>query len=129
MNRRFPAGLGIPLNPYGFLALPVLYTLSVLHVKSFPTRKPKKAFKKREEKCLTILKFKIMHSKVFQITTTKVSKDYYLNECTIMQGDDSYFDYCDKIRQASQSASCSDTELRLCLNNLYLPPDTRIDII
>ena len=29
----------------------------------------------------------------------------------------------------SQSASCSDTELRLCLNNLYLPPDTRIDII
>lgn len=43
-----------------------------------------------------------MHSKVFQITTTKVSKDYYLNECTIMQGDDSYFDYCDKIRQASR---------------------------
>ena len=29
----------------------------------------------------------------------------------------------------SQSASCSDTELRLCLNNLYLPPDIRIDII
>ncbi|MDN0051303.1 hypothetical protein QVO10_18365, partial [Bacteroides gallinaceum] len=28
-----------------------------------------------------------------------------------------------------QSASCSDTELRLCLNNLYLPPDIRIDII
>ena len=27
----------------------------------------------------------------------------------------------------SQSASCSDTELRLCLNNLYLPPDTRIE--
>ena len=29
----------------------------------------------------------------------------------------------------NQSASCSDTELRLCLNNLYLPPDIRIDII
>lgn len=27
----------------------------------------------------------------------------------------------------TQSASCSDTELRLCLNNLYLPPDTRIE--
>ena len=43
------------------------------------------------------LKFKIMHSKIFQITTTKVSKDCYLNEDTLMQGDDSYFDYCDKI--------------------------------
>ena len=29
----------------------------------------------------------------------------------------------------SQFASCFDTELRLCLNNLYLPPDIRIDII
>lgn len=38
-----------------------------------------------------------MHSKIFQITTTKVDKECYLNEDTLMQGDNSYFDYCDKI--------------------------------
>lgn len=35
-----------------------------------------------------------MHSKIFQITTTKVDKECYLNEDTLMQGDNSYFDYC-----------------------------------
>lgn len=34
-----------------------------------------------------------MHSKIFQITTTKVDKECYLNEDTLMQGDNSYFDY------------------------------------
>ena len=31
-----------------------------------------------------------MHSKIFQITTTKVDKECYLNEDTLMQGDNSY---------------------------------------
>ncbi|KAB6522921.1 hypothetical protein GAY88_24610, partial [Phocaeicola vulgatus] len=35
-----------------------------------------------------------MHSKIFQITETRVSKDNYLNEDTLTQGDDSFFDYC-----------------------------------
>lgn len=31
-----------------------------------------------------------MHSKIFQITRTRVDKDNYLNEDTLMQGDDSF---------------------------------------
>ncbi len=38
-----------------------------------------------------------MHSKVFQITTKRVDKDCYLNEDTLMQGDNSSFDYCAEI--------------------------------
>ena len=38
-----------------------------------------------------------MHSKIFQITRTRVDKDNYLNEDTLMQGDDSFFDYCAEI--------------------------------
>lgn len=38
-----------------------------------------------------------MHSKIFQITQTRVDKENYLNEDTLMQGDDSYFDYCAEI--------------------------------
>ena len=38
-----------------------------------------------------------MHSKIFQITLTRVDKDNYLNEDTLMQGDDSFFDYCAEI--------------------------------
>lgn len=38
-----------------------------------------------------------MHSKVFQITTTRVNKDCYLNEDTLTQGDNSHFDYCAEI--------------------------------
>ena len=30
-----------------------------------------------------------MHSKIFQITQTRVDKDNYLNEDTLMQGDNS----------------------------------------
>lgn len=38
-----------------------------------------------------------MHSKIFQITKTRVDKDNYLNEDTLMQGDNSHFDYCAEI--------------------------------
>ena len=38
-----------------------------------------------------------MHSKIFQITQTRVDKDNYLNEDTLMQGDNSFFDYCAEI--------------------------------
>ncbi len=35
-----------------------------------------------------------MHSTIFQITKTRVEKGNYLNEDTLMQGDNSHFDYC-----------------------------------
>ncbi len=38
-----------------------------------------------------------MHSKIFQITKTRVEKENYLNEDTLMQGDNSHFDYCAEI--------------------------------
>lgn len=44
-----------------------------------------------------LLNFKVMHSKIFQITQTRVDKDNYLNEDTLMQGDNSHFDYCAEI--------------------------------
>lgn len=38
-----------------------------------------------------------MHSKIFQITTKKVSKEAWLNEDTLYQGEMSDFDYCAEI--------------------------------
>ena len=38
-----------------------------------------------------------MHSKIFQITETRVDKDNYLNEDTLEQGDGHYYDYCSEI--------------------------------
>ena len=38
-----------------------------------------------------------MHSKIFQITETRVEKDNYLNENTLEQGDGHYYDYCSEI--------------------------------
>ena len=35
-----------------------------------------------------------MHSRVFQISTTRIEKDNYLNDNTLQQGDGCYFDYC-----------------------------------
>ncbi len=38
-----------------------------------------------------------MHSRIFQIATERIGKDCYLNEDTLTQGDDSYYDYCSDI--------------------------------
>ena len=38
-----------------------------------------------------------MHSTIFQITTEKVEKGDYLNEDTLLQGDNSDLDYCSDI--------------------------------
>ena len=44
-----------------------------------------------------------MHSTIFQITKTRVEKENFLNEDTLMQWDNSHFDYCaemdDKVRK------------------------------
>ena len=34
-----------------------------------------------------------MHSRVFQISTTQIDKENYLNEDTLNQGDNSFYDY------------------------------------
>ena len=38
-----------------------------------------------------------MHGKIFQITKTRVAEDCCLNETTLIQGGDSFFDYCAEI--------------------------------
>ncbi len=38
-----------------------------------------------------------MHSRIFQIATERIDKDCYLNEDTLTQGDDGYYDYCSEI--------------------------------
>ena len=38
-----------------------------------------------------------MHSKIFQITETRVDRDNYLNEDTLEQGDGLYYYYCPEI--------------------------------
>lgn len=43
-----------------------------------------------------------MHSKIFQITEERVDKDCYLTEDTLMQGDDSFYDYCSEIDDESR---------------------------
>ena len=43
------------------------------------------------------LNFKVMHGKVFQITTERIAKENYLNEDTLSQGDYSFYDYCANI--------------------------------
>lgn len=56
-----------------------------------------------------------MHSRIFQITKERVNKDCYLNEDTLMQGDNSFYDYCSEI----------DNEIRkrniICLVESVLP--------
>ncbi|MBR8724086.1 hypothetical protein IX307_000307 [Bacteroides pyogenes] len=39
-----------------------------------------------------------MHGKIFQITQEKPSKENFLNENTLNQGDGNYYDYCSEIR-------------------------------
>lgn len=50
-----------------------------------------------------------MHSKIFQITQTRVDEDSYLNEDTLTQGEGSFFDYCGEI---------DDEERQLHIENL-----------
>ena len=60
------------------------------------------------------LNFKIMHSRVFQISTEQIDKENYLDENTLNQGDDSFYDYC---------ANIDDEERKEDIANLvnYLP--------
>ena len=81
-----------------FACLSVLSPAVWLACKISPAKEAERLRKQGEEKSkFNKLKFKVMHSKIFQITETRVSKDNYLNEDTLTQGDDSFFDYCAEI--------------------------------
>ncbi len=43
-----------------------------------------------------------MHSRIFQIATERIDKECYLNENTLTQGDNSYYDYCSEIDDESR---------------------------
>lgn len=49
-----------------------------------------------------------MHSRIFQISTTRVDKDNYLNEDTLQQGDGSYYDYCAEIDDEERKQNIAD---------------------
>ena len=59
-----------------------------------------------------------MHSRVFQISTMQIDKKNYLNEDTLNQGDNSFYDYCadisDEERKEEITNSC-------CLSALLNP--------
>ena len=43
-----------------------------------------------------------MHSRIFQISTEPIDKENYLNEDTLQQGDNSFYDYCADIDDESR---------------------------
>lgn len=49
------------------------------------------------------LKFTIMHSRIFQISTEPIDKENYLNEDTLQQGDGSFYDYCSALVSTKKS--------------------------
>lgn len=49
-----------------------------------------------------------MHSRIFQISTTRVDKENYLNEDTLQQGDGSFYDYCAEIDNEERKKDIAD---------------------
>lgn len=56
-----------------------------------------------------------MHGRIFQISTSQIEKDNYLNENTLMQGDGCYYDYCSEIDDEVRKKDIA------CLVNHILP--------
>ena len=54
-----------------------------------------------------------MHSKIFQITETRVDRDNYLNEDTLEQGDGHYYDYCSEIDEEERGVAGNDLCVRI----------------
>lgn len=93
-NRRF----GYSVKSFWcLLVFTIPLALFGVHIKFSLARKPEELLTGGKENEVKLLFFCIMHSKIFQITQTRVDKDNYLNEETLMQGCDSPFDYCAEI--------------------------------
>lgn len=56
-----------------------------------------------------------MHSRIFQIATERIAKENYLNEDTLIQGDNSPYDYCANIDEAERKENIA------CLVEYALP--------
>ena len=85
--------LGFPSNFDWVPCSPILFAPSDMHVKSIPDSGAEKGFKIRERISLSLTqKDTIMHSKIFQITTVKVTNEGRLTENTLTQGDGSFDD-------------------------------------
>ena len=56
-----------------------------------------------------------MHSRIFQVWTEPIDKENYLNEDTLNQGDDSFYDYCANINDEERKEDIA------CLVNDILP--------
>lgn len=48
-----------------------------------------------------------MHSSIFQISTMQIDEENYLNEDTLNQGDDSFYDYCANISDEERKSEIS----------------------
>jgi hypothetical protein len=83
-----PSTVYLPYHPF---------PLFVPHKKSSLNEKPRELREKGDKTKFNNLIIKVMHSRIFQITQTRVEKENYLNEDTLMQGDNSHFDYCAEI--------------------------------
>ena len=55
-----------------------------------------------------------MHSKIFQITETRVDRDNYLNEDTLEQGDGHYYDYCSEIDEEERKFHIANRDVHSC---------------
>ena len=49
-----------------------------------------------------------MHSRIFQISTTQIDKENYLNENTLNQGDGCFYDYCAEIDDDERNEDIAD---------------------
>lgn len=88
-----------------FLVLSVLSPLPVLH-KNQPLQEAEEPQSKGNK--FNKSKFKVMHSRIFQISTTRVEEDNYLNENTLLQGDGIFYDYCAEIDNEERKQDIAD---------------------
>ena len=59
-----------------------------------------------------------MHSRVFQISTMQIDKKNYLNEDTLNQGDNSFYDYCADISDEERKEEITNLLSKICLSGV-----------
>ena len=112
--------LGIPLNSsmfcLPFRPLPAVSLACKICVKSDSRKEAERASRRGKRKNeVKPIKLKIMHSRIFQVWTEPIDKENYLNEDTLNQGDDSFYDYCANINDEERKEDIA------CLVNDILP--------
>ena len=69
-----------------------------------------------------------MHSRIFQVWTEPIDKENYLNEDTLNQGDDSFYDYCANINDEERKEDIVDL-IQFFLDKSQKENNIRIDTI